>query len=676
MVLLVSILCTSILSSEMDSTLQKLPEMVVKEKLPFGAKTTGATVTVNSTAIENSLADHAGEILNRTAGFTIRDGYQVPLQLRGLPGRAMLVLRNDNRRFSSYPAGYMTHTTNVYELEKIEVLKGASSVLYGAGAIAGTINLIDRDPLKGSSGLSGKSGFGYNSNNEQFVMLEAAQWSGKRAGFRTAVRIREAGDYTNADKSIAENSSFKDKDVTINVAVLPTDLTRFDLRADIHRGGPWERPRGFTGTKYMLASTPVENSTNLSLSFERQGNSTLQFLKGSVFYSAEYRKLHREYYAAANMMKTYEETTSFWDSYFGMQINATTKLSKKLKLNSGIEAYRFSISAPSRHNDYVANLTYKNRNSINARSTTAGLYSEIIANPVDGFSITAGGRYDLSTLYEGEVYNLSQNEGRNAVIDAGSGALGIRIVQGLLIGKVNFARSFRVPQTNELFTDSHTSRGLMLANPELQPEYCYSLDAVVQVPGKYISVEIDPFFWFFDDMISREEVRGTPGTVYTYTNIGKARLCGGEALVSLTLNDLLFTEDQLLFRVSGAIVSGRDLSNANEYFDRGDPLDFIPPPNARSELSYYTTLGKTFTFDVGINLMGYADNRHLPQGAYTSPGFVTMGVAGGLKWHKNIFTVHTQIAVINLLNETYYSFQSYLPAPGRDVRIMTSIKVR
>lgn len=501
--------------------------MVIKGKMSFGAKASGATVTVDSTAIENSLADHAGEILNRTAGFTIRDGYQVPLLLRGLPGRTMLVLRNGNRRFSSYPAGYMTHTTNVYELERIEILKGASSVQYGAGAIAGTINLVDRDPLQGSKGLSSRSSFGYNSNNEQCVLLGAAQWAGERAGFRAAMRFREAGDYTNADNSKTENSSFTDKDVTMHAAILPAKFTRFDLRADIHRGGPWEKPRGFTGTKYLLASTPVENSTNLSLSFERQSNSVFRWLKGSVFYSDEYRELHREYYAAANMMKTYEETTSFSDSYFGIQINTTTKLFEHLKLNSGIEAYHFSISAPSRHNDYIVNFNYQNRNSINARSTSAGLYSEMVVTPFDGFGITAGGRYDLSTLYEGEVYNVNQNEERSAIIDAASGALGMRIVKGSLLGKVNVSRSFRVPQTNELFTDSYTSRGIMLANPQLQPEYCYSLDAVLLIAGKYISAELDPFLWFFNDMISREVVRGTPGTVYTYANIGKTRLWGG-----------------------------------------------------------------------------------------------------------------------------------------------------
>lgn len=145
----------------------EINEVTITETLTIENKSTVSTYITSKKEINSLRPRNVAEILQTKAGFTNRSGYQTPLTLRGMSGKKLLVLRDSIRRFSSYPAGYMSHTINVYDLERIETEKSDASVIYGAGAIAGIINLIDNSPFK-QNGMNMKLTTGYGSvNNEK-----------------------------------------------------------------------------------------------------------------------------------------------------------------------------------------------------------------------------------------------------------------------------------------------------------------------------------------------------------------------------------------------------------------------------------------------------------------------------------------------------------------------------
>lgn len=138
----------------------------------------------------------AGESLNFwQQGFTIR----------GLGSQRVLTL-TDGIRLNGQGAGYgggNLSLYDVYSVERIELLRGPNSVLYGTDAFGGVINIITRQPTKrDESGLSGELSTEYNT-----------AWSLER----TAGYIDLGNQYVSAvfGGSYAENSNPKLADGTV-----------------------------------------------------------------------------------------------------------------------------------------------------------------------------------------------------------------------------------------------------------------------------------------------------------------------------------------------------------------------------------------------------------------------------------------------------------------------------
>lgn len=67
--------------------------------------------------------------------------------MRGFTGDQITILRDG---LYLGPAGMTYRPQNFFNLSRIDVLKGPGSVLYGQGAVAGTLNVITKSPVLGS----------------------------------------------------------------------------------------------------------------------------------------------------------------------------------------------------------------------------------------------------------------------------------------------------------------------------------------------------------------------------------------------------------------------------------------------------------------------------------------------------------------------------------------------
>jgi iron complex outermembrane receptor protein len=649
-----------------------LNEFSVVAHQSIESKSSVSAFVTNKKEMAKLNPQNISQVLQTEAGFTNKSGYQSPLVLRGMSGKRILVLRNGNRRFSSYPAGVMSHTINVYDLERIEVEKGAASVIYGAGAMAGIINLVDQSPFK-QKGFNGRLTSGYGSVNGEKNLLACGGWSDGQFAVKGSVRDRKAGNFTYPDGSIAENSFYADMDAFVTTGYKFSETQHVVFTADIHNGGPWGKPVGFNGSDYMRLQTQEEKSNNYSLKFTNEQPGLFQDFEFSAFYSNESRELVKKFYTAAGYLLSYVETTHFSDYYYGSLFRGRINVNEKYSITTGGEAYRFHISTPTDAVDYIEAIAFNNRVSHNARTNTSGIFMQHDIRIDDRKSARIGLRYDFTSVYEGDVYKTDQNEERRST----QNALSVDVATTFALGKqskikLNAARSFRMPETSELYSDSYTSNGIVYGNPDLKPEYCYSLDASYHFRSKGFKLEVSPFVWFMDDMITKEEVAGLPGTNFTYVNIGRTRLFGGEANGELKVEKLASNDDELRFRVGAAYLNGTDITGSSGVLSQGTPLNYVPPFNLKGEVNYKGRIVEKVKLNVGLRSVFYAEQKRLGDAPYATPSYFLLGGNLGVSLPKVRMRPSINLAVNNLLNTEYYCYQSYLPGEGRDVRLFVT----
>lgn len=125
-------------SSRTNSRIEDLPtkvEVIGSEEVDEEAGTMPGNVA-------SLLGDIAGIQNQRTSGTT----GSIDLRVQGLPGKYTQILRDGLPLFGGYSGSFSVLQIPPLDLKQVEIIKGASSTLYGGGAIAGMINIISKTP--------------------------------------------------------------------------------------------------------------------------------------------------------------------------------------------------------------------------------------------------------------------------------------------------------------------------------------------------------------------------------------------------------------------------------------------------------------------------------------------------------------------------------------------------
>lgn len=89
-------------------------------------------------------------LLNESTGIqtqqTSATSYNSSIRIQGLDGKYTQLLRDGLPLYSGFSGGLSLMQIAPLDLKQVEVIKGASSTLYGGGAIAGIVNLISKEP--------------------------------------------------------------------------------------------------------------------------------------------------------------------------------------------------------------------------------------------------------------------------------------------------------------------------------------------------------------------------------------------------------------------------------------------------------------------------------------------------------------------------------------------------
>jgi len=108
------------------------------------------TEIISAKTIENKNASNIYQALEGTPGVRVENQCQycnfTMVRMQGLGAEHTQVLINGQPMYSGLAGVYGLQQLSTIDVDKIEVVKGAGSALYGSGAIAGAINIVTKEP--------------------------------------------------------------------------------------------------------------------------------------------------------------------------------------------------------------------------------------------------------------------------------------------------------------------------------------------------------------------------------------------------------------------------------------------------------------------------------------------------------------------------------------------------
>lgn len=137
------------------------PEAEEIEEVVITSTRSSRTIGDNPTRIEAVSGEELTEkgnmkpgdirmLLNESTGIqtqqTSATSYNSSIRIQGLDGKYTQLLRDGLPLYSGFSGGLSLLQIVPLDLKQVEVIKGASSTLYGGGAIAGLVNLISKTP--------------------------------------------------------------------------------------------------------------------------------------------------------------------------------------------------------------------------------------------------------------------------------------------------------------------------------------------------------------------------------------------------------------------------------------------------------------------------------------------------------------------------------------------------
>lgn len=153
---------------------------------------------VGSTAIREQASTSIGEILERQAGIGKRSfgpGSSRP-SIRGFEGDRVLVLQDGVRNGSlGSQSGDHGEPVDALNLERLEVIKGPATLLYGSNAIGGVVNAVTGDENDAHEGVRGYFSTLGATNNRQGGIAGGIEYGYKKFLFNGAANGLREGDF-------------------------------------------------------------------------------------------------------------------------------------------------------------------------------------------------------------------------------------------------------------------------------------------------------------------------------------------------------------------------------------------------------------------------------------------------------------------------------------------------
>ncbi len=697
----------------LNPEIKELQEVVITDSYETRRKKEESLTieTVNSSFIQRNLGGSLMQSLQRIPGvktISIGSGGSKPL-IRGLSFNQVIVVENGLKHEGQQWGADHGLEIDQYAVNRVEIIKGPSSFIYGSDAIGGAVN-IKPVPLPAKNVLGGSIDLTGKSNNEQFggsmnIFGRSEKWF-----FDTRLTAMDYGDYRVPTD-------------TVQVYNYAVPLYKNHLRNTAGQELDWHVSTGYASEKFksiLYVSTIYSKSGFFANAHGLEPRNV-----DTALHDKSSRDLLMPFQEVTHTKIS--NTTSFqlgshqFEMQLGFQKNFRQEYSHYVNHGYMPPVYPEAMYAPQglerQYDKEVFSVAIKDEFSIRNHQFTVGLNGEQQQNEINGWSflipafkqVNAGlfayDKIQLNDLWllhgavrldygqiemqqytdwfpseiteNGEVSSeyLKRSEELTKTFKSFNWSAGVNYNPGQLSLKANLGTSFRMPIAKELASNGvnyHYFR-FEKGDPDLAAERSYQLDLGMDWQSNKWSVQLSPFFNYFPNYIylnptSQHDIYyGAGNQVFEYEQSSVMRY-GGE----------LQTRYQFTPHLSGEILAEYLYSEQLSGSKKGYTLPFSPPASVLFGLNYSPEIKylKDTYFSIDYRFTAAQNQIVPPEKKTASSNVFNLSFGTKIKSGQQDFILSMQVQ--NLFNTKYLnhtSFYRLIELPEASRNIILSMKI-
>ena len=636
--------------------------------------------------------------------------------IRGLGYNRVLTMFNGLRQEGQQWGDEHGIEVDGYGVDRMEVVKGPASLLYGSDAVAGVVNLIPALPRGPEGELHGEALAEYQGVNG--LIGKSLAFDYQKNGFQTSLRgsRRQAHDYRNPVDGLVYNTGFREVQVTGMLGVQKQWggahlwLSAYDDRQEIPDGSRDSLSRRFTRQVFEGDGDDIKNRPLVSdHELNSYGISDLRqrIQHYRAFGTTEVRFGPGELRALLGVQQNHRQEFNHPTdpTQPGLDLQLTTVNYQARYLFDAVNGYEFTVGANGMSQD--------NRH-LNAtdfpippfRLLDLGGFG-LIKKAFGALELTGGLRYDARHVHWNDYYiapspatGFDQPAGPQApdaslqfaafqrTFTGVSGSLGGSYALGhKLVLRANISRGYRAPNIPEIGSNGLDPGAhiIYLGNRSFVPEFNVQEDIGILYKSPDFEGSVEAFYNHVNNFIyqaKQYDANGQPlrdpvgNSTYQFQQ-AQADLYGGEVAFNIHPTALPWVS----LRTGAALVIGLNqnpelrarVGNAGRY------LPLIPAPSSRSEIRFTAPerAGTPLTgsyFRFMVDAMATQNRFYAVDGAEThTPGYVLcgMGVGTSLRTKGGREAVQLVLQGDNLFNVAYQAhlnrlkyFEYYAASPN------------
>ena len=612
------------------------------------------------------------DVLSREPGISLyRDGgWGTSVNIRGLGENRMVSLVDGNRIETASDLAAGLSMFDVNEIERVEIIKGAASSIFGTGALGGVVNILtqkgqyyDRSTIHGSA-----TGI-YQGVNGLLGTHVAVESGSKAWKVRLSGGYRTAGNYKTPD-GVQPNSQFTDQNLNATIGIKPLANHELEINGQHFQAFDVGIPGGAPFGPLATATYPEEKRQLISGKytiknlFPAMDEIILRVYHQYIFRDVEMLPntpaslIGNTRITAEKVLPRGEHNTS------GLVLESKWKTGENSRLVGGIDLWQRKLvtSRDKYLKQEVLNSFQQVLNTLNiirsekpnpdSRFGSGGIFvqheSSFLKNKLE---LTVGARIDrirvandqgldpFALMVNGVIKDPVPNQRIVFAADtigawswsANAGAL-YHLFKNMDI-TANVGRSFRSPSLEERFKYIDLGSKVRLGDPGLKPEKGLFGDIGLRIWKDQLQVQANGFINYLNDMIVE-----TPGVfIYTLNTGTDAGLTDTlPALVNANVSRALLTGFDASINVQpfkNAVVFAKTAYVRGLNLQENDDLPLIPP----------------FTAGAGLR--------------YQVPGVFT------LEWTTNWYAAQKKIAIGETATESYFVSDFSLYSAAREFGI-------
>lgn len=464
-----------------------------------------------ATALSNTLPGL--DFYNQGSGMTFN--------MQGINSKYTLFLIDGERMAGENHDNIDYERLNTSNVEKIEIVKGASSMLYGSNAIGGVINLITRTPVKPF---------------EMNIYGRLSKFSELESGANIGFRKNKFSSFTNISRKSSDGYDLtpETSDLqTVEPYRLYNASQKFTYDATqklsfILKGSYYSRERFDVSA---VPTHPLYGDYNGSFSVNYKINERLDL-------AATY---HTDRYDSYTILERLDDQKR--SIYYDLQ--KTTRITGKyLRTHSRIIQQQTVIAGMELFNDKM--FSERIEDSTHAMTN----YNFFILDDVKinkHFSIVGGIRYD----------------DYSTVASSFSPKVSAMYSKGNLNYRATYSYGFRVPGIKEKYYNFDLGFISVKGNHSLRPEHSEYISLSAEYRHKRNNASVNFYYNKIDDMIHDVLIAGTSNS-YTYINLNKVNVGGMDILLNYNIGNNMIVNGGYSFTYAYDMIKKEELGGVNK----------------------------------------------------------------------------------------------------------------